>query len=243
LIRKAIILAAGRGTRLGSLTLDRPKPMVEVAGKPVLEHILQGLAGSGLEDFLLVVGYKREAIEEYFQDGSRWGVTISYAIQEVPSGTGAALRFGEGFAGGDPIVMSYGDIFTDSRHYQSLVRNYVSSPCAAIIGINPGDPSSGAAAFHENGRLLGVKEKPKPGEPTSNWNLAGVSLYSSAIWQQLGKLKPSPRGEYEITDAITGLIDSGEEVRAEEMVGFWSDVGTPQALQDAEREWLRRPFV
>lgn len=211
--------------------------MVPVAGAPVLEQILRCLKSVGLHDFLFVVGYRREAIQSYFGDGSRWDVSIDYAVQETPNGTGAALLRGKAFAGEEPFFASYGDILTDPDHYRALLANHNAGPCAAVIGINPGDPSLGAAVFHENGRLLGVKEKPKPGEPTSDWNVAGVSVYSSAIWPQLEALKPSARGEYEITDAISALIRSGQEVRVEELRGFWSDVGTLEALQEAERMW------
>jgi dTDP-glucose pyrophosphorylase len=211
--------------------------MVEVAGAPVLEHIVRGLQGAGIGEFLFVVGYRREAIESYFGDGGRWDASIEYAVQGAPNGTGAALKFGKEWAGSDPVLASYGDILTDPKHYSGLISNFETHDCAAVIGINPMDPSQGAAAFHENGRLLGVKEKPRPGEPTSEWNLAGVNVFGPAIWPQLEALKPSPRGEYEITDAIAGLIGSGLEVRVEEMRGFWSDIGTPEALEDAEREW------
>lgn len=237
-VTKAILLAAGRGTRLGALTDDRPKPMVPVAATPVLEHILRGLKSAGLTEFLFVVGYKREAIERYFGGGDRWGVSIEYFIQETANGTGAALLHGKPFAGDDPFLASYGDILTDPAHYHALIENYTTNDCAAVIGINHMDPSAGAAAFHESGRLTGVREKPKPGEPTSEWNVAGVSIYSKVVWPELAALQPSARGEYEITDAITALIASGAEVRAEEMRGFWSDVGTPEALAEAEREWL-----
>lgn len=211
--------------------------MVPVAGTPVLEQILRCLKSVGLQEFLFVVGYRREAIQSHFNDGSEWGVSVRYAAQERPNGTGAALLHGKEFCRDQPFLASYGDILTDPRHYVGLLRNFDSSPCAAVIGINPMDPSMGAAVFHENGRLLGVKEKPKPGEPTSDWNVAGVSVYSSAIWPELEALKPSARGEYEITDAISGLIHSGQEVRVEELRGFWSDVGTLEALHEAERMW------
>jgi dTDP-glucose pyrophosphorylase len=214
--------------------------MVEVAGKPVLEQMLGCMKRAGLDEFLFVVGYKREAIQSYFGDGRRWGVSVEYAVQETPNGTGAALLFGKDFGGDDPFLASYGDILTDPRHYDGLLANFAQRPCAAVIGINPMDPSQGAAAFHEDGRLLGVKEKPKPGEPTSDWNLAGVSIYGPEVWAELEALKPSARGEYEITDAIGGLIRCGREVRVEEMRGFWSDIGTPEALAEAEREWRDR---
>jgi dTDP-glucose pyrophosphorylase len=236
-LTKAILLAAGRGTRLGDLTKDRPKPMVPVNGLPVLEHILLGLKGAGAQEFLLVVGYRAEAIQAYFEDGARWDVAIRYAWQESPNGTGSALLCGREFAGEDTVFASYGDILTSASHYRAMRDNFMAAPCAALIGINPmEDTSAGGAVFREAGsdRITQVVEKP-PSGMHSNWNLAGISLYSPAIWPALDAIRPSARGEYELTDAISGLIQSGLEVRAHELHGFWSDVGTPAALAEAER--------
>jgi dTDP-glucose pyrophosphorylase len=237
-LRKAVILAAGRGKRLGALTDARPKPMIPVCGVPVLEHIALGLKGAGLTEMLMVVGYRAEAIESHFGDGARLGVRIAYAFQEHPGGTGAALALGEAFSAGESVLATYGDILTDPRHYQWLVSDFLSSPCAAVIGINPmDDPSAGAAVYREGSRITRVVEKPPPGASASSWNVAGVSVYSPAIWPVLQTLPLSVRGERELTDAISALIASGQEVRARELTGFWSDVGTPEALAEAEREW------
>jgi len=237
-VKRAILLAAGRGTRLGALTADIPKPMVAVHGAPVLEHILIGLRRVGLIDFLLVVGYRAEAIQNHFGDGSRWDARIAYAFQAHPNGTGAALALGRDFARGEPILSSYGDILTDYSHYRALLDEYADAPCAAVLGINPvDDPSAGGAVYREGKRVLKVVEKPPPGTAVGCWNTAGINVFGPVIWPVLERLKPSPRGEYELTDAVAALLDAGEEVRACEMPGFWSDVGTPEALANAERNW------
>jgi dTDP-glucose pyrophosphorylase len=235
-LQRAVLLAAGRGKRLGTLTADRPKPMVPVCDKPVLEHILLGMRAAGLTDFLFVVGYRAEIVAAHFSDGARWNVRITYTYQEVPKGTGAALAHGRDFAGNAPILVSYADILTDPAHYREMAVDYASAPCAALIGINPvDDPAAGAAVYREGNRVVQVVEKPPPGTAQSAWNVAGVSVYSPSIWPALENLKPSPRGELELTDALSALIASGEEVRAYEMRGFWSDVGTPEALAEAEQ--------
>ncbi|HXG23381.1 MAG TPA: sugar phosphate nucleotidyltransferase, partial [Chthonomonadales bacterium] len=249
-VHRAVLLAAGRGTRLGTLTTDRPKPMIPVRGRPVLEYIVVGLRAAGICEFLLVVGYRAEAIQAHFGDGSPWGVKIDYAMQEVPTGTGAAMALARDFAGEEPILASYGDILTDYTHYRALLAEYAAAPCAAVIGINPvEDPSAGGAVYREGKRVVRVVEKPPPGflgtprvqvpgsTAGSYWNLAGVSVYSPDLWPVLANIPRSPRGEYELTDAIQGLIAAGKEVRACEMTGFWSDVGTPEALAAAERAW------
>jgi dTDP-glucose pyrophosphorylase len=237
-VTRAVLLAAGRGKRLGHLTDHQPKPMVLVQGKPVIEHIIIGMRNAGITDFLLVVGYRAEVIEQYFGDGRPWGIHIEYRVQEVPNGTGAALREAEEFAEGKPILASYGDILTDHSHYTTLLEDYTSDPCTAIIGINPiDDPSAGAAVYREGRRITRVVEKPPPGASASRWNVAAVSVYGPAIWPALAALKLSPRGEYELTDAISALIDSEDDVRVHELNGFWSDIGTLEALAEAEREW------
>ena len=132
---RAVLLAAGRGKRLGALTTDRPKPMVPLLGKPVLEHILTRLAIVGLTEFVLVVGYRADVLRDYFGDGSRWGWNISYAEQATPNGTGAALAAAREFVGPGPFLASYGDIITDEAHYRLLLEAFAESPCAAQVGI------------------------------------------------------------------------------------------------------------
>ena len=234
-IQRAVLLAAGRGTRLGALTANQPKPMVLLLGKPVLEHILLRLAKAGLTEFILVVGYHAEAIQSYFGDGARWGWRISYAFQPEPNGTGAALAHARDLAGCEPFLASFGDILTDTANYRRLLDDFLAAPCAAVVGVNlVPDVSAGSAVTMEGNRVVKVIEKPPPGTTDSNWNLAGASVYSPAIWEAVAALKPSARGEYEITDAVGSLIASGQEVRASKITGFWSDIGTPEALKEAE---------
>jgi dTDP-glucose pyrophosphorylase len=237
-VRRAVLLAAGRGTRLGARTLDCPKPMIPIDGKPVLEYILTGIHQAGIRAILLVIGYRAETIRSYFGDGSRWNVEIDYVVQEEPNGTGAALALAREFANEEPILASYGDILTDYAHYRALLAEYAAAPCDAVIGINPmEDPSAGGAVYREGKRIVHVVEKPPPGTAGSHWNLAGVSVYGPAIWPVLSHLPRSARGEFELTDAIEGLITAGKEVRACEMRGFWSDIGTPEAFAEAEKSW------
>ena len=237
-VTKAVILAAGRGTRLGAITANRPKPMVPVQGKPVLEHILKGLIAEGIREFLLVVGYKGEAIREYCADGSRWGVNVQYVEQEQLNGTGGALRLGREFGGADNILSSYGDILTSYAHYRDLLAEFRRGGAFGVVGINfVDDPTAGAAVYRAGNVVTKVIEKPPPGTSTSNWNLAGVNVFSAEIFEALDKITPSARGELELTDGIATLIQGGREVRAVELRGFWSDIGTPAALEEAERTW------
>lgn len=243
-IDRAVLLAAGRGARLGALTADRPKPMVPLCGKPILERIVDGLRAAGVQDFLFVIGYRGNAIHTHFGDGHPWNVRIDYVEQAVPNGTGSALACAAAWAARrayDPLFVSYGDIYTDPTHYHSLRGDFATSPCAALVGINllP-DPSAGAAVYRNGDRITRVVEKPPLGTAAGKWNAAGVSIYGPEIWEILPTLIPSTRREIELTDAISALISQNEKggrpVRAHEMRGFWSDIGTPGALAEAEKQ-------
>src|SRR5262249_38605250 len=107
---KAVILAAGKGTRMGELTDELPKPMLLVCGKPILEHILQGLVGAGIREILIITGYRADVIEQHFGDGSAWQAKIQYCRQAVAEGTGRAAHLAEQFAGESPFLLTYGDI-------------------------------------------------------------------------------------------------------------------------------------
>jgi len=239
-ITRAVLLAAGKGTRLAPLTLHTPKPLLPVAGRPLIEHIIVGLREAGIGEFLCVIGHLGEQIQRRFGDGSCLGVRMEYVWQVDSPGTGGALRLGHDFAEEGSVLMSFGDILTDYAHYRAVLRDYDASPCAAVMGINPmEDVSTGAAVLRDGGRVVGIIEKPGSDEATSNWNQAGVTVFGSEIWPVLERLPASPRGEYEITTAIAMLIAQGKEVRAVEFRGFWSDVGTPEALADADKRWQR----
>src|SRR5688572_17734905 len=120
-IRKAVLPAAGKGTRMKELTNELPKPMLEVRGKPILLHILEGLRAAGVTDFCIVVGYRADVVRAFFGDGTQFGVRISYMTQVVQDGTGRVVELARDFAGSDPFVLSYGDILIDPANYAGLV--------------------------------------------------------------------------------------------------------------------------
>lgn len=235
---RSAILAAGRGKRLGKLTEATPKPLLRIGDRPLLEWILLGLREAGIREFLCVIGYLGEQIQEHFGTGERLGVRMDYVWQIDVHGTGAALRLARQFCGGGDVLMSFGDILTDPAHYRALVQEYSARPCAALMGINHmEDVSAGAAVLREGDRVVGIVEKPGPTDPSSQWNQAGVTIFGSAVWPILERLPVSPRGEYELTTAVSMLIAEGQEVRAIEFHGFWSDVGTPEVLEEARSAW------
>ena len=229
-IDKAVILAAGRGTRMRELTAELPKPMIKVRGKPVLQHIVEGLRNAGVGDLLLVVGYRADAVRDFFSDGSRYNVTIQYATQTVQDGTGRVVDLARDFVGNRPFILAYGDILVDPANYQRLVD--LPNDVEAMLTVTHGeDVSKGGAVFvNDQMDVLDVREKPKPGEPTSPWYNAGLYAFRPSIFDFTAKLKPSPRGEYELTDAICDLAHSGKKVKAFELTGEWADVRDPDIL-------------
>jgi len=142
-IHKAVLLAAGRGTRMRDLTNELPKPMIAVRGKPILQHIIEGLRAAGVTQFLLIVGYRAEIVRETFRDGALFDVSINYATQAVQDGTGRVVELARGFAGADPFILGYGDIIVDPTNYLRLTT--LEEDTAAIISVKRQDDVSKAA--------------------------------------------------------------------------------------------------
>ena len=232
IVTKAVLLAAGKGTRMRELTNDLPKPMIPVRGKPILQHIVEGLAAAGVTHFLIVVGWRAEVVREFFGDGEKFGVSVEYTTQLVQDGTGRVVALAEDFAGADPFVLSYGDILVNPENYRRLVAL---GGAEALVSVkhNPGEVAKGGAVFvNERFEMTDLREKPQPGEPTSPWYNAGVYTFRSSIFAHIARLEKSPRGEYELTDAIRTLAQSGSVVRVLELEGEWADVRDPEVLAE-----------
>ena len=229
-VTRAVLLAAGRGTRMRELTLDLPKPMIEVRGKPILQHIVEGLRAAGVTRFQIIVGWRAEVVRDFFGDGSRFGAAVEYITQEVQDGTGRVVELAREFAGADPFILSYGDILVDPANYHRLADL---GGAEALISVkhNPGEIAKGGAVFvNERFEMTDLREKPKPGEPTSPWYNAGIYTFRPSIFEFTAKLEKSPRGEYELTDAIRSLALSGRLVQVVELAGDWADVRDPEVL-------------
>lgn len=234
-IDKAVLLAAGRGTRMRELTAELPKPMIEVRGKPVLQHIVEGLRDAGVRDFLIIVGYHADAVQKFFGDGSRSDIEIQYATQVVQDGTGRVVDLARNFVADSPFVLSYGDILVSPENYKSLLN--LPDDVEAIITVRPGEDArrGGAVFLNDHMELVDLREKSKPREPTSAWYNAGIYTFRPSIFEFTAKLQPSPRGEYELTDAIRSLAQSGKKVKAIELTGEWADVRDPEVLARLNR--------
>jgi dTDP-glucose pyrophosphorylase len=234
-IDKAVLLAAGRGTRMREMTAELPKPMLEVCGKPVLQYIVEGLRDAGVARFLIIVGYRADAVQNFFGDGSRYKVDIQYATQVTQDGTGRVVELAKNFVANAPFILGYGDILVAPENYKRLVD--LEHNVEAIVSVTRGeDVSKGGAVFlNERMELVDLREKTKPGAATSPWYNAGLYAFRPSIFDFTAKLKPSPRGEYELTDAIRELAQSGKAraghaVKALELSGEWADVRDPEIL-------------
>ncbi|MFL6499408.1 MAG: nucleotidyltransferase family protein [Candidatus Udaeobacter sp.] len=233
-IQKAVILAAGRGTRMRELTADFPKPMIEVRGKPVLQHIVEGLREAGIRDCLVVVGYRADVVQDFFGDGSRYNVAIQYKTQTVQDGTGRVVELARDFVTDRPFILAYGDILVDPTNYGRLAN--FSDDVDAMLTVTRGeDVSKGGAVFvNDQMAVVDIREKSDRWSGLSQDAIpfynAGLYAFRTSIFDFTAKLKPSPRGEYELTDATRDLAQSGKKVKALQLTGEWADVRDPEIL-------------
>ncbi len=234
---KAVVLAAGKGTRMREINDSIPKPMVEVGGKPVLWHVLRALRTAGVRDAAVVVGYKAESIRSYFGDGADVGLGLSYFVQEVQDGTGKAADPAREFLSDGPFFFSFGDILTDASEYASMVESFESEPTDLLLAVREvPDPSRFGAVGTEGDRITSIIEKPAAGEAPSNWVNAGIFISTPVLFDYTARLELSARGEYEIPDAFRMMIADGRVVRAHSLDAGWRDVGTPEDLEAAGSE-------
>jgi NDP-sugar pyrophosphorylase family protein len=237
-IRKALLLAAGRGKRLGALTDKVPKPMLEVAGKPLLAHIVDAIAAAGVRDIAIVTSYLAAHIDEWVARHVRAKpeLRLSTLPQVELNGTGGAMLLAKDFvAREDAFIFGWGDILMDVDNYSHVIAGARSQSYDLMLAVNRiHDPWQGAAVYVDAKMCIEkIVEKPVPGTSTTNWNNAGLFAATPRIFDYLAKLKPSSRGELELSDAIAMMIADRCVVRAMEVRGFWRDVGTPEDLDRA----------
>jgi glucose-1-phosphate thymidylyltransferase len=230
---KALILAGGKGTRLRPITFSMAKQLVPVANKPVIEYGLESIVEAGIRRIGVIVGDTAPAVMAALGDGSRWGVELTYIPQPEPLGLAHAVATAGPFLGDDPFVMYLGDNLIKSPVSGLVAAFERDRPAAAILLTQVPNPQSFGVAEMEGGRVVRLQEK--PAHPRSDYALVGVYLFSNAIHAAIRRLQPSARGEYEITDAIQGLIDDGLDVRPTIVTGWWKDTGTVEAMLEANR--------
>ncbi|TSA86135.1 glucose-1-phosphate thymidylyltransferase [Deinococcus detaillensis] len=234
---KGIIPAAGLGTRLRPLTFTRPKPVLKVAGKPIIIHAIETLQAAGIDDIAIIVSDLTRTEIEYTLSAVS-GVRIALIDQHQQLGLGHAVAMAREWAAGEDVCVYLGDNlfeFGISSFAQQFERE---RPAALIALVEVADPSAFGVARLEGQRIVELIEKPKT--LVSNLAVAGAYFFSSRIFEALDGLPPSARGEYEITDAIQRLITEGDTVLGQRVQGWWKDTGKPIDLLDANRLLLER---
>jgi dTDP-glucose pyrophosphorylase len=246
---KAVILAAGNGTRMKELTNEVPKPMLKTHGKPILEHIVEGILAAGVREIFIVTGFRAEVVESYFGDGSKWNARIAYGRQEVQDGTGKAPELAKDFVGGSPFLLTYGDILVTPHPYAQMIQRFANRAFSGVITVTPGQDvtKGGLNFFDEEFCLKRLVEKPtgaqldqlrvegwlKPGDKV--WYNAGIYIFKPVLFDFTAKLQKSPRGEYELTDAVNAMLAAGHKLAGLEIEGRWVDVRDPEVLAELER--------
>jgi len=239
---KAVVLAAGEGVRLQPLTFTRPKHMIDVAGKPILEHCLDAIKACGINHIIIVVHYMAHIIRQYFGSGEKFGLHIEYVEQPNILGTGNAVSVVESFVD-DDFVLVYGDLlFTPEALKNVLNLHGLKKPAATLAMVPVEKPEDyGVIELGEDNIVKRIVEKPTPGKEPSNMANAGIYVLSMEIFDKIRRIKASLRGELEITDAITLMAEEGKSVYAVEISSTdWFDIGRPWDLLDANRWVLSR---
>ena len=208
-----------------------PKPLLLLANRPILEHTIDSLRNSGIRELLIIVQHKKEQIIEYFGDGKEFAVNISYVEQPEMKGTGDAAKLARDFVGDDDFLLIFSDIVTPPKNIPGIVETFSRHRPFMVLTVRTvDDPYTGAAVYVKDGVVKKIIEKPPKGTSTTNFDNAGIFVFSSGVFELLDQLKPSPRGEYELTDAIQMSIERDLEVRAYELEGYWSNVSSPEDL-------------
>jgi NDP-sugar pyrophosphorylase family protein len=232
---EAVLLAAGRGTRMRGLCAGRPKPMLPVAGRAMLEVTVDHLAHAGIDRVFVVVGYLAEQIRHHFER-SRPPVPVEFIIQEEARGTGQAALLGRGPMREAPFLLAFADIFVSGRNYRDIFERFDPSEADMLLTTHwVEDPCRGAAVYvDDRSHVTRIVEKPEPGTSETHFDNAGLFCFTPDIWDRLEKVEPSPRGEYELTDAIAATVRDGR-VLAHELTGYWLNLTGPEELLEANR--------
>lgn len=232
---KGLILSGGKGTRLRPITHTSAKQLVPVANRPVLFYGIEAMARAGIQEVGIIIAPETgEEIREVAGDGSRFGISITYIVQDEPAGLAHAVLTAEPFLGDSPFVMYLGDNLLQGG-IDDLVAAFKADEPDALILLTPVDEPQhfGVAELGEDGKVVALQEKPP--EPRTNLALVGVYMFTSGIHDAARAIEPSPRGELEITDAIQYLVDTGRTVAPHVVRGWWKDTGRLADMLEANR--------
>lgn len=234
---KAIILCGGEGTRLKPFTFSRPKQLLPLANRILIAYVIDSVKSCGIDELCLVVNhYNRKIFEQTLKNGASFGVRITYILQEQAKGIAHALSLCEDWTAGDKFLLYLGDNLLE-ENLESMKSLFLSSQAQATILLKEvEDPRAFGVATLQDGRIVRLVEKPK--EPESRNAVLGLYFFDFRVFDVIRRLKPSWRGEYEITDAISLLIEEGNVVNYHFLKGWWKDTGKVPDLLDANRRIL-----
>ena len=230
---RGLILSGGRGTRLRPITFTSAKQLVPVANKPILFYGLEALVASGIREIGIVVGDTHQEIRDAVGDGARWNAAVTYIPQSAPLGLAHAVLTAEPFLRGRPFVMYLGDNLIRDPLAPLVARFRAELPAAQILLARVPNPQDFGVAELRDGRVVRLQEK--PARPPSDLALVGIYMFDDHVFDAARAIRPSARGELEITDAIQRLIDEGRDVRPHVITGWWKDTGKLGDLLEANR--------
>ncbi|MCV0399677.1 MAG: glucose-1-phosphate thymidylyltransferase [Nitrosarchaeum sp.] len=234
---KGIILHGGHGTRLRPLTHTGPKQLLPIANKPMSQYALEDLKKAGVTEIAIIIGdVYPEKVKEYYGDGSNFGVKISYVYQDAPKGISHAIRLCKDFVSGDRFIVYLGDNVLRKDLTDYTKKFHTSDSDAMILLCEVDDPQRfGIAELDKDnpGKIKKISEKPK--DPPSNLAVIGIYFLTPKIFDVIDKLKPSWRGEYEITEALQLLMEEGNKINYDTVTGWWKDTGTPEDIIHANK--------
>lgn len=230
---KALITSGGRGTRLRPLTHTQNKHLIPIANKPILHYAIEYAIEAGIKDIGIVYSAESDAVPKAIGDGSKWGINIIHIPQDQPAGLAHVVKISEKFINGDNFVFYLGDniVVGGLKKYIDSFTQQKSNCHLTLAKVN--DPERFGVPEIKDNRIIGIEEKPKT--PKSKYAVAGIYLYDSTIFEAVNNIKPSARGELEISDAHQYLLDKGYHVSFSEITGWWKDTGKPQDMLEANR--------
>lgn len=230
---KALITSGGHGTRLRPITHTQNKHLIPIANKPILHYAVENVAGAGIKDVGIIVRADNDEVQKALGDGRQFGVKITYIPQEAPLGLAHVVKIAKGFIAGDKFLFYLGDnmIVGGVRRFVEAFEASKASCHLALAKVK--DPERFGVPELDGKRIVSIEEKPK--KPKSSYAVTGIYLYDSRIFEACEAIKPSARGELEISDAHQWLLDHGARVEWSEITGWWKDTGKPDDLLAANR--------
>ncbi len=230
---KALITSGGRGTRLRPLTHTQNKHLIPIANKPILHYAIEYCTQAGIKDIGIVYSADSTAVPDAIGDGSQWGVHITYIPQEAPLGLAHVVKISQDFIQDEPFVFYLGDNMVVGgldRFIEAFEKN--KSNCHLTLA-KVKDPERFGVPEIKDNRIVRIEEKPK--QPKSHFAVSGIYIYDATIFEAVNNIKPSARGELEISDAHQYLLDHGYKITYSEITGWWKDTGKPYDLLEANR--------